>query len=77
MTPDQDKEFSWTMFFLVSGFSLFLFAAVLAFLKDPFADYFVYGGITSLFAGIIAWIVDFRLSPETPRPVNRKQTRRR
>jgi hypothetical protein len=77
MANEQDNDFSWTMLFLVTGFSLFLFAAVLAFLNDPFAEYFVYAGTGSVVAGIVAWILSPRMSPVQSRPVQRRQMRRR
>jgi hypothetical protein len=63
MLKNEDKEFSWTMLFLVTGFSLFLFAAVLALLNDRFAEYFVYGGAVSVIAGLVAWVISLRTSP--------------
>ena len=77
MAQQQDKDFSWTMLFLVTGFSLFLFAAVLAFLNDRFAEYFVYAGAGSVIAGVLAWIISLKVSPVQNKMVQRRHVRRR
>ncbi len=57
MLKDQDtNEFSWTTFFMVTGFSFMLFSGILSFLDDRYASYFIYAGMVTLLSGIVSWI---------------------
>jgi hypothetical protein len=54
---DDQLNFSWTMMFLVSGFSSFLFSFLTKILEGSHSRLLLVIGIVAMGAGICSWIL--------------------
>jgi predicted membrane channel-forming protein YqfA (hemolysin III family) len=63
MEDKEMKEFSWTAFFLVTGFSLILFSKILQFLDGTRLQVFTWAGIVTIIIGSLYFILTLKEKP--------------
>ena len=64
MEDKQMKDFSWTAFFLVTGFSFFMFSKLLWMLDGTPLPVFTWLGIVAILIGALRILLSRKQSPE-------------
>jgi len=62
MEDQSANEFSWTIFFTVTGFSCLLFTMALKLLGGEHHPYFLYTGVGALVMAAIVWAANLLIS---------------
>jgi predicted membrane channel-forming protein YqfA (hemolysin III family) len=64
MEDKEMKEFSWTAFFVVTGFSFILFSKILHLLDGTRLPIFTWAGIIAIMTGSFYFIVTLKEKPD-------------
>jgi hypothetical protein len=64
MEDNEMKKFSWTAFFLVTGFSFFMFSKLMDFLDGTQLPVFTWIGVLAIVIGFLSMIGSLKQKPE-------------
>ncbi len=73
MEDQSYSEFSWTSFFIVTGFSCLLFTLALKLLGGEHHPYFLYTGVGSLVMAAVVWAASLLIHMDEEKAKKKKR----